>query len=156
MKTPRTKEPTRRTSNRQTNPADREKQLYLKRIEGLEAENEILKNALDELTNEKKNLLKQIEETEADYDEAMEDIARLENMYVTARALVNIPDTMGGLVFELLKSRFLIFDKIICYSGGLLNREGEPIAENADKFELLTDILPPAESLRKAKATQAE
>lgn len=124
--------------------------LLLKKIEGLEAEIIILRNALSEMEEEKAELLKKIEGLEEDNDTEMNEIAELERLYITARALVNIPESVEGMLFEILKSRFLILDKIAYHGGGLTNSfsDGKPIAENADTFEWFTNILPPVKESR--------
>ena len=107
------------------------------------------------MKNSRANLKKRKEAASNDEElaTAWEEYSQLERLYVTARSLVNIPDNIQELVFELIKSRFLIFDKIAYHGGELFNTDsdGNRIAENADKFECFTDFLPPAESLRKSK-----
>ena len=124
--------------------------LLLKKIEGLEAEIIILRNALSEMEEEKNALAKQIEGLEEDINGAWKEYARIEKLYLTARALVNIPESVEGMLFEILKSRFLILDKIAYHGGGLTNSfsDGKPIAEYADTFEWFTNILPPVKESR--------
>lgn len=165
----------------------------------LETENEILRNALDELKaendeiranyrellrnlkkeqkgrqsesrehqalldkysallserNELRKELAAIDETtvdKADYEALSKEYSRMEQMYITARTLVNIPESMEELVFELLKSRFLILDKIAYLGGGLLDAKKNPVAD-AGKFEWYTELLPPVKENRQETA----
>ena len=111
-------------------------------------EHQALLDKYSALLSERNDLMKElaaIDETtvdRADYEALSKEYSRLEQMYITARALVNIPESMEGLVFELLKSRFLILDKIAYLGGGLLDAKKNPVAD-ADKFEWYTELLPP-------------
>ncbi|MCR5360357.1 MAG: hypothetical protein K6E55_10785 [Thermoguttaceae bacterium] len=134
--------------------------LLLKRIEGLEAEVIILRNALSDMEEERTGLLKKIEElnkageetvAKEDYDSLFEDYGRLEKLYITARALVNIPESVEGMLFELLKSRLLVWDKITYLGGGLLDANGTHPAD-AVKFDWFTELLPPVKESRQKTA----
>ena len=133
--------------------ASKTAKYYEAKIELLEEENEILRNALEELKSELEEAKEEAAANDEETRAAWEEVGQIEKMYIAARSLVNIPDTIKELVFELIKSRFLIFDKIADYGGGLLNTysDGSPIVEKAGEFEFYTDILPPAEILRKSK-----
>ena len=142
MTTTRTRKAPTQTNNRES--------LLLKKIEGLEAEVIILRNALSEMEEEKNNLLEQIEMLEEDAKAGINEYTKLEKLYLTARALVNIPESVEGMLFEILKSRFLVWDKIAYLGGGLLDAKGTPAA-NADKFECYTELLPPVKRKQRAR-----
>ena len=103
--------------------------------------------------NELKDKLDKVEEytvAKEDYDALYDEYRRLERLYITARTLVNIPESVEGMLFEILKSRFLVWDKIAYLGGGLLDAKGTPAA-NADKFECYTELLPPVKRKQRAR-----
>ena len=117
---------------------------YEAKIELLEEENEILRNSLDELKSELETARKREELAKDDTNCAWDYIHEMERVYITARALVNIPDNIKDLVFELIKTRFLLWGEHL-EKGSKEIYEIEP--ENSD----FVTILPPAETLRKNK-----
>ena len=70
--------------------------------EELLAENEILRQALEE-----------VEREERDFDSMHRANAKLTAQYLTAKSLINIPDNIAGLVEELIKTRLLVWDKSV-------------------------------------------
>ena len=117
---------------------------YEAKIELLEEENEILRNALEELKSELETAKRNEERAEEDRDIAWEEYHNLEKAYITARVLVNIPETLKELVFELIKTRFLLWDQY------LPNAAKETYEQDPESTGFLK-ILPPAEILRKSK-----
>ena len=118
---------------------------YEAKIDLLEAENEILRNAVEELKSELEKAKKTAKMIEEDYNVFVDLFSKLEKAYIKARTLVNIPDNIAGLVYELIKTRFLLWGEHI------VRGEEETVEIEPDKSDLIT-ILPPAETFRPSKS----
>lgn len=119
--------------------------FYEAKIELLEEENEILRNAVEELKSELEKAKKTAEMIERDYSDFVGLYTKLESAYIKARTLVNIPGNIEELVFELIKTRFLLWGEHIARG------EKETFEIEPDKSDLIT-ILPPAETFRPGKS----
>ncbi len=75
----------------------------MRRVEELEAENQRLRDELREQEERAR-------EWDADEQEYMQDIIKLENQLVLAKSLINIPDNIAGLVEEVIKTRLLAWE----------------------------------------------
>ncbi len=81
----------------------------VKRLDELEAENEILRKALDETKAEAENWRKQLFE----YDEQNgEQLSIFERRLLLAKSLINIPDNMKDCMRELVKARLAYWEAI--------------------------------------------
>ena len=118
---------------------------YETKIELLEEENAILKNAVEELKSELDKARKSIEGLEEDLSGTWDICTKIENAYIKARTVTNIPGNIEGLVFELLKTRFLLWGE---KSNG--SKEIYEIDPDKDDTGILT-ILPPAETFRQGR-----
>ena len=133
----------------------------LKVIREQDEENFILRNALDELKREldeeraknqegnafkekyleaiaeKEEALKTAKINEADYDALLESYEALEKRLVTVSTLVNIPANLKDLVFELIKARLLVWDKVLMDG----SKAAEEVTTENQQFQWLTDII---------------
>ena len=93
-----------------------ETKLIRERLEEVEAENKRLKSRLREKEREVQTLSKEIEEIETEY---ADEIVRLQDRCILAKALVNIPDSLQECVRELIKERLKAFANLAYNDSGL-------------------------------------
>ena len=118
---------------------------YETKIELLEEENAILRQAVEELKSELEKARKSIEVLEEDLKDTWNLYSNLKKVYIKARTVTNIPGNIEGLVFELLKTRFLLWGE---KSNG--SKEIYEIDPEKDETGILT-ILPPVETFRQGR-----
>ncbi len=129
---------------------------YKAKIELLEQENEILRNALEEIKRNLEAKEIEIKGQEEECKALTDGFSTLERAFVLAKSLISIPDNIRDIVEELIKTRLLIWDKAIIYGGGVLNNDaggkGDKPLENLDCFEWFTDFNKAFKSRAKGKA----
>ena len=92
-----------------------------------------------ELKEENQRLKEEMQNQEEDYQTLFNEFERTEKAYIIAKSLINIPANLKDLVFELVKTRLLVFDEI--KKGGADITDSSP-----DVFEWFTDLVKEPES----------
>ena len=82
---------------------------YEKQLSEVEAENRILRNAVEELKSEIEEIKKaHIEES----DQQTGELVRITDQLIIAKSLIDIPDNIADMVNELLKARVAYWQEI--------------------------------------------
>ena len=110
----------------------------------LEEEVFILRQALDEVKTEldktKKEHQKTIDELRIlneDFHAVTKDYTTLEKRFVAVSSLINIPDNLREMVFELIKARLMVWDRLLL-SG---EKSAEEVTDENQKFLWFQNII---------------
>ena len=87
---------------------------YEKQLSEVEAENRILREAVNELKTVIEGLKTEADEAEREHDSA---ICRYVDTILLMKCLINIPDNIGDMLKELLKARSAYWYEVSCNIG---------------------------------------